>query len=375
MRRPPRAPALRPPRQLLIAAALSGAVLAAAAPARADPYAEGVAARQAGRTAEAVRLLKAATEAAPRDADAWLQYGLALSAARRWAEADAALARAEALAPEYRDVRLARARLAWFRGDRAEAERRLGDPALAGDPEAASLLARIRSAPADDAAARWRMDVAASHSALSRGLDPWRAVAVSFGRRLEDGATVTAGVEWTRRFGREDVYFELRGDRRLGDWSVWAAAGGAPDADHRPEWVLKGGATGPSLGGGVRPTLEAALLSVPAGRVTTVQPGLVLERGRASLSGRAIGVWDETGAFRSGWAVRGGLDAAERLRLELGYADAPETSEGVTVDVRALNGAAIWRVGPRTALRLDVTRETRAAFDRTEVSLGVSRRF
>jgi YaiO family outer membrane protein len=339
-----------------------------------DSYAAGLNARHEGRTAEAVALLGRAVELRENDADAWLQYGLALTDAQRWDEAGRALDRAQALAPAYRDVRLARARLAWFRGD-AAAARAIAQPlAQSGDAEARDLISRTDAARAPS----WRLDVGGGYSRLSNGLEPWRTASASLGRRLSATTSVTGSAEWTERFGRSDAYFEVRGDHAFGAFDGYLAVGGAPDADYRPQAALRAGGLGPeSTVGGLklRPTLDAGWARYGVGDVRTVQPGLAVEAGRWRLAGRWIATWDETDAFRSGYALSGGVEVSDRLQVVAGWADAPESSEGVTVKVRAASFGAIAKVTDRTAVRLDVTREDRGAYDRTELMAAVTKRF
>ena len=114
----------------------------------------------------------------------------------------------------------------------------------------------------------------------------------------------------------------------------------------------------------------------PVGEVETVQPGLAWSADRFDLEGRWIVTRDETGERRSGFLVRGGGEATDRLRLEASYADAPETSEGRTLDVRATGLGVRWRFGERTDLRLGAVHEERGdGSERREVALALTRRF
>ena len=93
------------------------------------------------------------------------------------------------------------------------------------------------------------------------------------------------------------------------------------------------------------------------------------------ISAHGVVVRDETGHVRTGYGLGATLRAGERSTLSLGWADAPESSEGVTVDVRAISLGLSTAVSPDLRLRADLLREDRRAFDRTEVSLGLSRSF
>lgn len=312
----------------------------------ADPYDQAVAARLAGRNAEAVRILEPLSRERPNDADVWLNLGLAYMAVGRADDADRALATALRLAPEYQDVKDARAR-----------------------------LAKMRAAPSEPS---WRLDAGASYSRLSAGLEPWRGAWLYLGRRAGPNSW-TLGAEHTDRFGKSDLYLEGRAGHDFGGWDGYLAAGGTADADHRPEVALKAGAqlAGGEIGGGwrARPGLDASWARYASGDVKSLQPGVTLEHELMSLTGRWIATWDEFDEFRSGYSVNGALSIADRWRLYAGFADAPESSEGVTIDVQAVSLGLGVNLDDRTDVRLDGTREDRGAYDRDEVALGLTRRF
>lgn len=312
----------------------------------ADPYDQAVAARLAGRNAEAIRILEPLSRERANDADVWLNLGLVYMAEGRLDDADRALATARTLAPDYRDVKDAQAR-----------------------------LARMRAEPATPA---WRLDAGASYSRLSAGLEPWRGAWLYLGRRM--GAnSVTFGVEHTDRFGRSDIYLEGQAARDFGAWNGYGAVGGTPDADHRPEVALKAGAglNGGDIGGGwaARPGIDTSWARYASGDVKSLQPRLTLEHEMLALTGRWIATWDEFDEFRSGYSLNGELRVTDRWRLYAGWADAPESSEGVTIDVRAASLGVGVDLDERTAIRLDGTKEDRGPYDRDEVSVGLTRRF
>ena len=312
----------------------------------ADPYDQAVAARLAGRSGEAIRLLEPLSRERSGDADVWLNLGLAYIAEGRNDDADRALATALRLAPNYQDVKDAQVR-----------------------------LARLRSAPGEP---RWRLDAAASYSRLSGGLEPWRSASVYLGRRIGPGS-IAVGVEHTDRFGRSDLYLEGLAARDFGGWDGYLALGGAPDADHRAELALRGGVQGVGvpLGGAwtARPSLDAGWARYAGGDVKTLQPGMTLDSKSLSLTARWIATWDEFDEFRSGYGVRGEWRLAPGWRLHAGWADAPESSEGVTVDVQAVSLGVGVDLDERTAVRVDVVKEDRGAYDRDEISAGLMRRF
>jgi len=355
------------------------AVIVAQAVAADPAFVEAQAARRAGHTTEAVAAFERLARERPADADIWLNLGLSYGAAGRFADAERALERALALAPDYEDARLAHARMAFFRGDPAAARTRLV-PLLARNPshaEAAALRAQL------DAAARpalaWRVDLAYGRSRLTRGLPDWKAASVAISRRF-DRTAVAADVEHTRRFGRGDTYFEALGSRSFGrTGDAYVAVGGAPNADHRAKAAIRAGLSNEVVAAGpwrVRLGADAAWSRFPVGDVRGVQPHLSVSHGdKLTLSVRGVGVVDERDEFRAGYVLRAEAALAGRLRVSAGWADAPESSDGVTVKVRAVSGGGALDLDERTSLRLDVTHEMRDAYDRDEIAVGLTRRF
>ncbi|MFN3946386.1 MAG: YaiO family outer membrane beta-barrel protein [Allosphingosinicella sp.] len=327
-----------------------GLIAAVQPPAGEELYREGVAARHAGDHRRAVALLRQLVDAEPGNADAQLQLGLALMAEGRLDEAEAALRRTLAIAPDYADARAALARL--------EAQR--------------------RSTPQPH---RWELDLDASYSALEGGRPDWREGAVQLRHHVDPRTTIGGTLEASRRFGLRDVYGELRIDHRLADGaSFYLSAGGTPDADFRPEWQLGAGgavrvAEGPAA---TVLTLDARQARFRAGDIQTVSPGVeqYVAGGRAWITARWINIFDEAGRHRSGWLARGDLMANDRLRLFAGLADAPDVSEGVVTDTFTIFGGAAVDLDARTTLRLSVAREDRVGGgDRTQFGIGMGVRF
>ena len=358
----------------VVAAALLAALPATAlAQPAADDFAIGRELRLAGRAADAVPHLQAASRASPGDADVWLNLGLALAAAQRFDDADRALAQAARIAPDYADVRLAQARVAFYRGDLTEADRRLA--ALASGAER-DLLARQLAEARADRARPWQVDLALARSDLSAaGQEDWLRGSVGLSRRLDGGHTLNVAVEQSRQFGLEDTYLEAGVAGRHG----YLAVGGTPGADFRPEWQVRGGwaGEGRALGGGWTASLsvDASWARYRSGEVRSLQPGLTFGKGDGFLHLRWINTLDERDDYRTGYSVRGVYAATPDLRFSAGWADAPESSQGVTVDVQAVTAGVAIDLDTSTTVRLDGTHESRRAYDRTELAVAVSRRF
>lgn len=337
-----------------------------------DLYQAAVADRLAGRPEAAVPKLQQVLAQRPEDVDARLNLGLALLALNRLDEAEAAFREVTVRTPGYADAWLGLARVEQRRGNLAQA-RRLADEALLrspGNTEVRDLQRALAPEPA------WRMDAGVSYSTLSRDLPSWTEARMSASRRLDDRWTVGGGIEATRRFDNTDIYFEARMERRHAGGFTYAVIGGAPDADYRPE---VGAAVGgewrlaPMLSG----TVDASAARYRSGVVTGVHPGAVLHLAddRLLLSARWINVWDERDEYRSGYSAAARWQATDRLALSLGHSDAPETSDGITVDVVSWSLGAEVALDDRLLLRIGGVTEDRNAYDRKEVSLGFGWRF
>ncbi|QNM82490.1 YaiO family outer membrane beta-barrel protein [Sphingomonas sabuli] len=359
-------------------AALAAFALPAAAVAEAPgAYDRGVEARLAGRTAEAVDLLGQAASAEPANADAQLQYGLALLAADRLDDAERALRAALAIAPGYDDARIALARLYDRRGDRTAALAELA-PVGPSNSDAAALRTHLSGEAATVPAYRWQADFDASYSDLD-GASDWQDFALRIAGWASPATRIGIGLEQSHRFGRDDTYGEVRVEQRVGDQAtLWLYAGGTPDADFRPRWQVGGGGAfklsqGPSA---TVATIEARHSRYPTGNVDMISPGLEQYLpGGHWLTARMINVV-EGGQWRTGWLARADVMAAPRLRLFGGLSDAPDVTEGVVVDTFAVFGGAAFDVTDRVNLRLSVNREDRqGSADRLEVATGLGLRF
>lgn len=347
-------------------------VLALAASGPDDRYEAGVQARLDGRFAEAAELLGAETRSAPENADAWVQYGLALTPLERYGEAEAAFERALALAPDYDDATIGLARIAWMRGDETAARRRLEG---VDTPDARSLRARL-DAPAGGATPQWRADLALGRSELTAGLPAWSEASLALGRRLDERTSLGVIAEYARRFGADDVYLQARIDHTLSRGAhVYAALGGTPGASFRPERAVLAGGT-VTLAGGLEASVDAAYATYRAGDVATLAPGLGWRFGdQTRIGARLIALRDENGDTRTGYSVSTEAALDPQTTLLAGYANAPETSEGVTVNVSGVTLGVRRQITDTRGVSAYLVHESRGAYDRTALVIGTSWRF
>jgi YaiO family outer membrane protein len=372
--------------KLLAVALLAGTVpaLAAQAPPESGQslYDRGVEARLAGDHARAIEWLRSAAAAEPANADARLQLGLALMAADRLDEAEAAFRETLRLAPAYDDARIGLARLARRRGDVAAARAEL-ERVNAANGEAAALRAELGQG--DPGSPRlpspWQIDLDASYSAVGSGASDWREGSVQLRRQASESTAIAVRIEHSRRFGLDDTYGEARLDRRLaGGGNFYLSVGATPDADFRPRWQAGAGIAARVRGGPSATvlTLDARQARYRSGDIQTLSPGIeqYFGGGRFWATGRLINIFDEAGRHRLGWLGRGDAQLREDLRIYAGLADAPDTSEGVVVDTFSLFGGLSWDVSRRVTLRLSAAREDRESGpDRVQLGTGLGLRF
>lgn len=340
-------------------------------------YDQAVTARRAGENEQARGLLDQVVAAEPGNADAWLQFGLALLGLGRLDEAERAFQRTLAIAPDYPDARIGLARIAQRRGDRRGALEVL-EPVSPTNAEAGALRADLQAIATDTPT---QLDLELSYSDLEENRPDWKEGSIRLQHQISPATAVGAGLEVSSRFGVTDVYGELRLDNRLSEAaSLYATLGGTPGADFRPEWQIGLGGSVRAIAG-VNPTVltfDVRQAHFASGDIQTVNPGMeqYLAGGRAWLTARWINVLDENGGHESGWLLRGHLQASERTRLFLGAADAPDTSEGVVTDTMSLFGGVTHELSDRQTLRLSVAHENReGSGDRLQLGIGLGTRF
>lgn len=342
---------------------------------RPDPtvlYEEAVRDRRAGRSEAALAKLDTVLRIRPEDTDALLNRGLSLLALDRLDEAEADFQAVLVRAPHYVDARLGLALVARRRGDARRAIMET-DKALLAAPERADLKALARALRPQPA---WRFDLDGSRSRLGAGLSDWNEVRVAAAHAMDERSTITGVGEWTERFDKRDLFVEGRLDRLFPWGEAYGALGGAVEADYRPTVSVRVGAEVhllPSING----TLDASAARFASGDVSSLQPGLVadLSQGRVRLAARWINVWDETDQHRAGYAVSVNWTPTDRLRFRADYADAPESSEGLTTDVRALSAGVEIGLTDQISLRVGGLEEDRGRYDRKAITLGLGWRF
>ena len=191
------------------------------------------AARLRGDFDDARMEIRSALVVEPNNADVWLEMGLVSLAAGDEASAHAAFLRTLDIAPNYDDAKLGLARLAYRRGDLAQARSWLASISASrgGDAEVEAMRDLLVRHP--DTRGVWRLDAMAAYSSLSNDLQPWRETMVTISRR-EGTHSFRASLDHNDRFGDSDLYGEISVAQatRRGTWQL--ALGGAANADFMP---------------------------------------------------------------------------------------------------------------------------------------------
>lgn len=397
----------------------AGAIVAAAPSAKASNatpsveqlYFEGVRARQAGQPEAAIEALSRALQSQPRNADALLQRGLAYGAVGRLGDARRDLQRVLEIAPDYSDARLALARIAMREqhpGQAQEQAQRVvsahpdNDEAwvLLGDslreqgrePEARQAYERAAALRPDSIAAqrlaapekpRFRLDINGSLSHLSNDLPTWREGAIRLAYAANERSTYSGGVDVNHRFGTTDTYLEGRIDHQFSPiWGAYGYVGGTPDAEFLPEVAFGAGLSVRvhDFGGSNATylTTDGRFARYVTGNVRSLNPGLVqyLASDRVWLTARWVNTVDERDQYLTGWSLRADWQASDRVRLLVGYANAPESSDGVTVRTQAVYGGVGYDLTERHSVQITGAHEKRASlYDRNSITVGFTVRF
>ena len=339
-------------------------------------YDLGVAARRAGDAVRAAALLEQAVRDAPQSADARVQLGYALLALGRLDQAESAFGETLRIAPDYDDARVGQALVAERRGALDQA-RALVAPVAANHEDANVLRRRLASVRAER---RWSVDVDGSATRVGRGQPDWRQLDVQLSHRLNGGARISGRIEAARRFDRNDVYGEMRGEVSVGAGSsVYLLAGGTLGANFRPRWQVGAGGRF-RVKGGAAPTvltLDTRHASYRSGKTTLINTGIeqYLAGGKAWLTLQSINLIDD-GDLLSGGLGRVDVFAGDRLRLFGGAADAPDVDQGIVSRTRSLFAGASVELSEAIDLRISVSRDRPTiGADRTGLSIGTTVNF
>lgn len=158
-------------------------------------------------------------------------------------------------------------------------------------------------------------------------------------------------------------------------------AGGATNADFRPELqVMSGGEVPLAAAENSRVelwgNLSGTLARYASGSVESANVGLQLriDEDRYRLGANLLWLSDETGTSRTGTILIAEWQLIDQLRLLASYAEAPETSDGRTLDVTSTSLGARFSVGD-IGFQVSAMFDDRQFYDSRGVILSVNRRF
>ena len=268
--------------------------------------------------------------------------------------------------------------------------------AAAVDPASAEIKARV----AQGIRPRWRLDLDGSLSSLTRSGADWQEGSAHLGYALNERTTISGGIEVTNRFKILNTLLDARIDHRWSDsWTSYLRVGGSPDAVYRPIVFAEAGGTlrvskGEGGFGATLLTLDSGYAKYLATEVETASPGIrqYFLDGRLWVSGKVIGtlansqvttrapdglafVRDRLDKF-GGYSVRVDGMPMDRLTLFVGWADAPDTSDGRVIPTQALYGGAVYDIDETVSVKVSAAHEDRVkSYDRTSVNVGLTTRF
>jgi YaiO family outer membrane protein len=298
-----------------------------------------------------------------------------LAARQDYDAALAALDCALARAPEDLDIRLARARILFWRGEISRARQEVDEVRRrrAAYPGLAELTSAIDGAREKRSA----IFLATSISDLDlRGTHRrWTAVSLGGYRQISRSSTASFTLDHEDRVVAADTRAAIRIDRRWTGASAYVAVSATPSATFRERW---------GLGGGVELQTGALALIVDYRYAAYVGAGShsISPSARMTFSKRVSGTIKATFVSTEALPIQAGLsgrvdaDLGRRWTLSAGAASAPETEAGITRQVRGGFLGMSVPISRRADLRLTVDHERRdGTYTRTGLALGVAWRF
>jgi YaiO family outer membrane protein len=371
----------------------------------------------------ALSFFSAAAEAAdPPTIDPLLSVSQQQAAAQRFDLALQSLAEAAAMEPDNLEVKLQIARVHSWQGQYDRAEDELIDLAAA-DPDNADIRTALayldyyrghnRQAAAEfsrilvtypaytdavdglklaeegqqvAAGFVWQFDAGFERSEFARQpTTPWNEEFAQITRFFDGGATALhARFDYYDEYKMANQYIEIGVDHRFAPWiNAYLYGGYTIDATFRPRWRLE-------PGGNLRLVEEdtdtpAIWLTLdikeddynPQVQIATIDPGLRLEYGDWAFSPNLVQVeqWGLTSIW--GWNMRlDGPTGWEPLHFYVGYANAPETEDAITVYTASAYGGLVYNVDDAHALALAYTHDDREnSWIRHVVDLDFTDRF
>ena len=341
-------------------------------------------ARDKGDYRDAAMLLEAALRDRPRDPLVLRLLGSAYAYSGEYEQAVQALRQARSIAPTDQDIALMLARTYLWSGRNVAASKTARAIAIA-DPVNAELL-ELRNAIAEAATDRvtpppqlvMSFTQALSDVKIGSVSKKWHQTVAGLTVPMGAGAALSAAIDRESRAGPVDTRIELRADMSFGTARyAYASATVTPDADFREYWGLRAGGEA-GVAQTVNVTVDLRYADYGSTEIIAVEPGIRLHSldDRLSLAIKSINLWSDDDRHRSGWSVRGEVQAKKTVRLTAGGASYPDTEAGITRRTRAAFVGAVVNLSDQVILRTFYEYERRAqSYTRNGVVLALSLRF
>ncbi len=323
--------------------------------------------------------LRQQLETEPANADLWRRLAAAEAASGNLAKAYIAINRAIALAPDDRDIQLARANILLWR-DRLSLASNQADAVRAIDPDYPGLAGFDRAFAGRQAEVSkfellsFSAVLGTSDIVFENGLHQnWEngVIAFAFGNVERTIYEINADAE---RRTATDVRLSARATTRIRNGNYYLGAGITPGADFRDQWrLVAGGQT--LLASGWRGTADLRLARYRSGISASIEPGIAyMAAAGMTISARMINLLD--GDYRIGAAARADFELADGNIFFASAARYPDREADVTKQLRSFALGGAINLDPRWRVRLTASDEKREdSYHSQSVNLGLTYRF
>lgn len=320
-------------------------------------------------------------ETEPENADLWRRIAAAEAADGNLEKSYIAINRAISIAPDDRDIQLARANILLWR-DRLSLAGNQADAVRAVDPDYPGLagfdrsLARRQAEVSKFEALSFSAVLGTSDIEFENGRKQnWEngVIALAFGN--VERTIYELNVDAERR-ADTDVRLSGRATTRIRNGNYYLGAGITPDADFRDQWRLVAGGQA-LLASGWRGTADLRLARYRSGMSASIEPGISYIAARGiRISARMINLLDGDGDYRIGAAARADFELADGHILFASAARYPDREADVTKQLRSFALGGTINLDPRWRLRLTASDEKREdSYHSQSVNLGLTYRF
>lgn len=321
---------------------------------------------------DSLATLQAAQKSYPDDPELRMAIARTLGWQRKFSQAQDELDRLSPAQRENPDARLIQGYLYYYQKDFGRADAIFSD-ILASYPDYADaaagreLVQRAQQGSAEKSY-DWQADFGYEYSRFTRRKQSaWNQEFVQLTHFMDGSRTAVHG-KITRydQFTNLDSEYEAGVDHAFSPrFNAYLYGAVSPNADFRPDWrVMTGGAYRAWTASDEVPalwvTLDMRRDEYEDTNALNLNPGLRVEpRDGWAVAAKAISVDQEDEKRVYGYELRLDGTLTPGWRFTAGYADAPETEAGVTVDTQSVYGAMSVDLTPAHVLRFGYARDDR----------------